>query len=359
MTVYPSTCLPYQSKLLVDAIDPLVMVTSPDGLSKFTILGGPMPFPGVPGQDGVICTEWPTGLDADEQFKHLDQAGANQDGVTWTGTVYDPQIINLPMEAHAFTPEGLSRTVAEFKSVFDPKVPFTMEYLTLDRGYWYTNPRLMPVRGARAPKISPRRILRQDVSRQVRVDDTFWKSIPSTTTYAPGSGTHTGPMSFVNIGTEGGWPGYLVYAGTGSNKPTFSFSNGIGSTSLITFGPLQPGQVVLITTLPRLRSVVDLTQVDVSQVLTDGQKFLEQLLDLVTNNNIPPLLQQFESLFGINPPQGTLYSLLNGRWDDNSSIPGVRIPEQATVQQITVGITNGNTDSRIIGSITPMRRWPE
>jgi hypothetical protein len=103
--------------------------------------------------------------------------------------------------------------------------------------------------------------------------------------------------------------------------------------------------------------VVDLTQTHTTQALTNGQKFLEQLLDLVTNNNIPPLLQQFESLFGINPPQGTLYSLLKGRF--TNPFLGVALPERATVQHMSVSITNGNTDSKVIGSIIPMRRWPE
>jgi hypothetical protein len=359
MSTYPRDCLPLQAALLLDGADPNVWITSADGNSRFYILGGMMPWPNIPGQDGVICTEWPTGLDA--KFRHLDQAGANQDGITWQGTVYDPMVINLPCEAHAYTPQGLSQVVAEWKALWDPKTPCTLEYFTLDRGYWFTNPRLGQSPTAKAQqKLSPRRARKQDVASQIRVDDAFWKSIASTSTFAPGvSGTTNGFLPFVNIGSEMGWPGLLVYAGSGSNTPTFSFSNGVNSSSMITFGPLEPNQVVLLTTFPRLRSVVDMTQVDVSQKLTDGQKFLEQLLDLVTNNNVPPLLQQFESLFGINPPQGTLYSLLKGRWDDNSCIPGVPLPEQAEVQHLRVKIANGNADSRIIGSIVPQRRWPE
>lgn len=354
MSIYPSECLPLQADLLIDGTDPNVWVTSADGNSKFYILGGMMPFPGIPGQDGVICTEWPTGLDA--KFRHLDQAGANQDGITWQATVYDPMVITLPIEAHADTPQGLSRTVAEWKSVWDPKVPCKVEYWTLDRGYWYTDPRLAQAWAPKQTKLSPRRALKQDLSQQIRIDDAFWKSIASTSTFAPG-GSGSGFLPIVNIGSEDGWPGLLVYAGTGSYNPTFSFSNGPGSTSMITFGPLLPNQVVLLTTFPRLRGVVDLTQVSTAQPLTAGQQFLEQLLDLVTNNNIPPLLQEFESLFGINPPQGTLYSLLNGRF--TNPFPGVPLPEQAAVQHLAVSITDGNSDSKVIASVIPQRRWPE
>jgi hypothetical protein len=359
MSTFPSQCLPLQSSLLLDGTDPNVWLTSADGGSKFYIAGGMMPFPNIPGQDGVICTEWPTGLDA--KFRHLDQAGAEQDGVTWTGTVYDPTVITLPLEAHAYTPQGLSAVVAEWKAALDPKNPCTLEYWTQDRGYWFTNPRLgqawMPKQNPGG--MSPRRARKQDLTTQLRVDDVFWKSIASTSTFAPGGTGGPGFLPFCNIGSEDGWPGYLVYAGSGTNTPTFSFANGLDSTSMISFGPLEPNQIVLLTTFPRLRQVIDMTQVHAAQTLSAGQKFLEQLLDLVTNNNVPPLLQQFESLFGINPPQGSLYSLLDGRWDDNSPVPGVPLVEQAQVKHIAVKITNGNADSRIIGSITPQRRWPE
>lgn len=165
--------------------------------------------------------------------------------------------------------------------------------------------------------------------------------------------TQSGFVGLQNIGDQDAWPRYLCY-GPG----TFSFGDGPGSSNTITFGPLLENQVVLVTTLPRLRSVVDLSVNQVpTQQLNLFQELLEGLISFATINNVPPLLQQFESIFGIQPPQGVLYSLLTGRF--TTPLPPKAETEPPELFHIPVTIKDGNADSKIVAAVTPFRRWPE
>ena len=359
-TTYPSgTALPLQSTMLLEGIDPILRYTDSTREFKWRLLGGESPWPGI--QDGIICTQWPRNMAA--PFKHLDLQGAQQDGVTWTATVYDPPEIILPLEAHARTPQGISKVVSDWiaswnpvSNTTDPTQPLgTLEYITLDRGYWMCNPRLTKTWQDEI-KLSPRRLLVQKITHACRIDQAFWASIPSASVFAPGGSGGTGFAPLTNIGDQPAWAAHVVY-GPG----IFGFGNGPASTSMITLGtetdPILDGQIVLVTTNPRLRSIVDVSPGQPTQTLTGSQQFLEQLINLVTNGNTIPLLQWFESLFGIAPPQGNLYALLNGRF--TTPIPGVPQPSLAQTQYIPVSITGGNSNSKIVSTVTPLRRWPE
>ena len=124
----------------------------------------------------------------------------------------------------------------------------------------------------------------------------------------------------------------------------------------ITFGPLADGQVALIKTHPGFRGVIDLTADQSEQDLPFFQTFLRSLVNLVFNNNVPPLLNWFESLFGIEPPQGNLYALLQGRFTKPVPSRGLGLPE---THKIAVSIVGGDARSKVICALTPMRRWPE
>lgn len=361
----PGQIMPYGAKLLTQGIDENIWYTSPGGTatatgitagqSQFYLAGAARSWPGV--TDGMVM---PGGLKGmSPNFKHLDLKGARQAGVTWTGTVYDAMEIDCVLEAHARTPQGLSALSSEWVGSWDPTQRGTLEHWTLDGGYWFCNPRLHSV-WADQPKKSPRRLLYRKFTHAMRVDDAFWKSIDSINTFQPGVANASTFMMLSNIGTQVAYPRFLCYAGT-SDGATFSFSNGPsgapGSTNMITFGPLKAGQIVLLTTEDRLRGVVDLTP---NQVLTGSQtsqNFMQQLISLAFNNNTPPLLAWFESLFGILPPQGPLYALLQGRWTNGMS--GVARPSWAQPQYYTVQISGGNAATKVIGSVTPLRTWPE
>lgn len=156
----------------------------------------------------------------------------------------------------------------------------------------------------------------------------------------------------INAGDQDYWDTYTCF-GPGM----FSIGNGPGSTEMVEFGPLMENQVMQIRTDPRKRGVVDLT----STPTTPQQKniFLQAINDFInfaTGNNVPPLLQEIESLFGIVPPQGNPYTLMHGRF--SAPIPAKSPGKPAVPYFIKVAIDDGNADSKIIASGTPLRRNP-
>lgn len=160
----------------------------------------------------------------------------------------------------------------------------------------------------------------------------------------------TGFLTLSNVGSEDAWP-TIIFRGPG----TVGIGNGPGSSDMITFGPLNDGQEVLISTHPRYRNIVDLTT---TGTLTAAQRQqVEDMARRVAVGQVPPLLSWYESVFGVLPPQGNLYEQLEGRFD--RPIPGVDQPSDAVTSKIAVSITGGNANSRVLASVTPMRQWPE
>lgn len=159
-------------------------------------------------------------------------------------------------------------------------------------------------------------------------------------------------VPLTNIGDVETWPRYLLY-GPG----TFLIGNGPYSTDFVEFGPLRAGQVVLLETEPRRRSVVDVSPSALpAQVLNPVQALIKALVTFATNNNVPPLLQEFESAFGILPPQAPLYSLLNGRF--TAAVPPKPAGSYGVMTPINIRIDNGNSQSKVVAAITPRRKWP-
>lgn len=166
--------------------------------------------------------------------------------------------------------------------------------------------------------------------------------------------TQSGFVRCVNVGDQDMWETYTVF-GPG----TFRFWNGPNASGqdYVEFGPVLQNQVMHIRTDPRRRGVVNLTQVPPSpQQLDLFQKALSDFLNFATGNNATPLAEEIKSQFGILPPQGNPYSLLKGRW--NVPIPKKPAGRPAKEHFIKVEIVNGNADSQIIASGTPLRRLP-
>lgn len=165
--------------------------------------------------------------------------------------------------------------------------------------------------------------------------------------------SQSGYLPLTNNGEVDSWPRYLLY-GPGY----FYLGNGPDNPDTVEFGPLLEGQVVLIETEPRRRSVVDLTPstVPTSQVLKPFQQLIKNLVSFASNGNIPPLLQQFESVFGILPPQSNLYSYLNGRF--TAPVPAKSPGVSPVTSSILVKIDDGNASSKVVAALTPRRRWP-
>ncbi|MGV0785106.1 DUF7257 domain-containing protein [Mycolicibacterium sp. XJ775] len=143
---------------------------------------------------------------------------------------------------------------------------------------------------------------------------------------------------------------------------TFKFAASPGSSEMIEFGPLLPNQVVHIDTSRQNPKIKDLTsRPAVGPIVDSIKEAFKDYESWAAANNLPKLLQQIASVFGVVPPQGNLYSLLKGRWNKDSAIPpkSPGTPDSLVDRYfVKVAIDNGNADSKIVVSGTPRRRYP-
>lgn len=338
----PGLVTPLGDQITMLGTVPEVAIKAPSG-NVFHIAGGLAPTAGI--HDGVILKQL-SGLQP--PFELLDLQGARQDGITNLDTVFDPCLIDMVLEASGRTPSDFRRVVRTWISDWNPPNVLTMSWFTRELGEWW-----MPIRQAKTfpdqfssfPSLHRRQIF----TWTARGDNAFWQGVDSVSEFSTADGTGFNPVT--NLGTRPTYPRHLV-----TGPGTFSIGDGLSGNS-ITFGPLLAGQVALITTLPRLRSVVDLSSSQPVQSLTDFQKFIESLTNYATRNSTPPLLEWFESLFGIAPPNGPLYSLLKGRF--STPIAGKPDGVMPSTAYIPVGISGGNAKSSIVTAITPYRTYPE
>jgi hypothetical protein len=139
----------------------------------------------------------------------------------------------------------------------------------------------------------------------------------------------------------------------------FRIHDGPDSDEFIEFGPLLDNQVAFLRSDPRSSTplVLDLTTTPPTpQQLTKFQAALKKRLG--SRADTSAYYQQIESRWGIVPPQGPFYSLLNGRFSDASAIPPKPAGRPADPYYIRVDIDDANANSRIISAGTPLRRWP-
>jgi len=164
-----------------------------------------------------------------------------------------------------------------------------------------------------------------------------------------------GYLRRVNVGDQ---PMYDTYTIFGPGTFRFWLGPGAGPDDYVEFGPLLPNQVVFIDTDPRRRVVQDLTSVPPTpQELNVWQRALDGFLSFAIGSSVP-LAQAIKSNFGILPPQGNMYSLLSGRFNDAAAIPPKPAGTPAPTHFVKVSIDDGSASSKIIVSGTPKRRYP-
>lgn len=129
-----------------------------------------------------------------------------------------------------------------------------------------------------------------------------------------------------NAGDQDVYDDYILYG----PATKIEIGNGPGSTDMVEFGPMAAGDVVMIRTDPRRKGVFDLKN--------------------ISNATTP-------YLFGTKPSD-TLYKKMNGRFFQNQ-IPAKQPGERVQPHLIPVSITGGNADTRVVASLTPLRRYPQ
>jgi hypothetical protein len=166
--------------------------------------------------------------------------------------------------------------------------------------------------------------------------------------------TQSGFIKRINAGDQEMWDNF-----TCTGPGLFRIWNGpnAGTNEYVEFGPLLSGQMMQIRSDPRKRGVVDMTAIPPSpQQLTLLQKALKDFLSFATGNNATPLAVEIESFFGIRAPQGNPFSLMRGRF--SKPIPKKSPGKPADEYHIKVSIDNGNANSMIVATGTPLRRNP-
>lgn len=165
-------------------------------------------------------------------------------------------------------------------------------------------------------------------------------------------GAQSGFIKLTNIGDQPMWPRYTCF-GPG----TFTFANGPGSTEYVQFGPLLNNQVMQLRTDGELRPIVNMTSLPPTpQELSAFQRAINDFINFATAGNVPPLLQQIKSMYGILPPQGHPNQLLSGAF--TNPIPAKSPGKPAKEHHIAVSISGGTSDSMILATGTPLRRYP-
>lgn len=157
-----------------------------------------------------------------------------------------------------------------------------------------------------------------------------------------------GYLQFTNPGDQDMWPRYTCF-GPG----TFWIAGGPSSSDMVKIGPLLPNQIVQVRTDPRKRGVIDMsTKPTSSQSQAEYSQAYNDYLSFLSVGGTAPLL----SVFGVLTPTGNPYQLMSGRFA--KPIPAKSPGAAPTLYHVACRIDNGNHDSQIIGSGTPLRRLP-
>lgn len=268
------------------------------------ISGGMAPMPPAAGVELVDIK----GLHA--PFKHVDQQGAHEDGVTWLDTTYDALELDMTVSIFGRNAAARRRVYRAWLAGWEPRKVGRLMWFTADMGHWWLDLRLFQ---------EPREVIKAGDAASItmawasRADFPFWQSFDSISTKLVASNSVTladpagiaapGFLQCFNRGDQDGWPVHLL-----QGPGIFTLGDN-GGPRRITL-PLNIGEIARVTTLPRKRTVVELN----------------------TGANI--------------------YSRLVGRF--STAVPAgavVRIP--VTVTGATAGVTSAIT------SLTPWRRWPE
>ena len=273
----------------------------------------------------------------------IDQKGATQDGTSFIDALYDPMEVTINVTARGRNGAYTQRVVSDLVAAIDVKQTSRLSWFTQRLGNWWadlrwfnTPPDVMTCGG---------QTTRQELTLILRADNGFWRT-NNNVVYTAGSGF----LTRMNIGDQSMFDRYTCI-GPG----TFRFADGPGSTSMVEFGPLLPGQIAQIRTDPRKRGVVDLTS---AQSSPQGQAMQQQAIDdFGSFTALFSVLQALTGLLGVGPtpPQGNLYSLLRGRFSDRAAIPAKSPGKPAEPYSVKVEVSGGG---QLICAGTPLRRLP-
>ncbi|AXQ61752.1 minor tail protein [Mycobacterium phage PHappiness] len=153
-------------------------------------------------------------------WKHIDQKGATEDGITNIDALYDPIEVEVGVECRGRSPKWTRRVYRDLVASIDAKQESTLNFLTHDMGHWWA-----PVRWFQGAPQAPLEIgKRQRESLRLRADSGFWRTYDYTASFQFEYESMTDTFNYDTTGSQdlgADWP--LYYEGDGGG---YIYSNG-------------------------------------------------------------------------------------------------------------------------------------
>lgn len=207
---------------LVKGIHPVMKLTAYDGSVEFYLMGGHAIPDRVNAPEAVhIPRDGLKGLIP--PWRHIDQKGATEDGVTHIDALYDPIEVELKVVCKGRDAVHTRRVVRDLIASIDAKQESELSWLTLDQGYWWA-----PVRwfkGAPPDPLIGAQNNTQPLTLRLRADSGFWRSFDHTDTFQFAYESMldtfaTDHSDDENLGPD--WPQYYTGSGDGYCSTTSS-----------------------------------------------------------------------------------------------------------------------------------------
>lgn len=189
---------------------PMMRLTAYDGSVEFFLQGG---F-AIPAHDnpGTVHLRSLKGLIP--PWRHIDQRGATEDGVTQVDSLYDPIEVEMTVEVSGKTPADARRIGRLLIDSIDKDQQSTLDFASPDGGWWGANVRWF--RGAPTDPISGDQECRQVWSLRLRADRGAWRGREESAYWSPAYDAFTDSFGYDteadgDMGPD--WP--LSYNGAG------------------------------------------------------------------------------------------------------------------------------------------------
>lgn len=280
-------------------------------------------------------------------WKHIQQKGATQDGITHIDALLDPTEVEMQVQCIGRDWKHQARIARDLIGSIDAIQQSRLSFVTQDMGHWWAD-----IRWFQGGMTDPLKLVGggQPHGLRLQADTGCWSTYDHAVML-----TGSGWLDRINVGDQKMYDDYTLF-GPG----TFRIYDGPDTDQYVEFGPLLANQIVFLRTDPRSNTtlVQDLTVVPPTpQELDIFQEALTKFLSFAGMNE-GAFSDQIKSLFGIRAPQGNLYKYLNGRFSENAAIPPKSPGNAVQTYHVRVDITGGGAGSKIIASGTPQRRWP-
>lgn len=163
---------------LVSGDKPMMWLDAWDDSIGFQLLGGLAPPFHDPMLPEAVALKDLTGLIP--PWKHIQQKGATQDGVTHLDALYDPTEINMVVDCKGRDWRHTTAVVRDLIASIDAKQQSQLNFFTHDMGHWWA-----PIRWFQGGmKEALRAVNRgQQVSLRLQGDNAFWRSYDHTTQF--------------------------------------------------------------------------------------------------------------------------------------------------------------------------------